>query len=234
MGCVKNAIKYIVSIFTATVLLATPVLGAPVSGSQLLERFDRIHVLPLLAEFQAAPSAHEELSFFDDESNLAEEDLVIVIIEEEQGYGDEEADEDYPAEPNVDTSMYTENIPSNVRNVPGFSVVSGINRQSESTFDTSRTIVGTAPRGTLIRIEVFGYREATDSFYKVSGSVLTVGASGNFSSVQQLSLGHNFIRIQAIYNDVRSETAYISVESAQINRIPNEVRNQLERGLLLP
>jgi len=212
--------------------MATPVFGASLSGSQLLERFDRIHALPLLSELQAMPNLGEGIDVTEDIENAEDTDAIIVIIEEDMPYDVPEYvydEEYYPAYIGEYTYILVQN-PS----VPGFSITSGINRQSESTFDTARTIVGTAPRGTLVRIEVFSYRESTDSFYKVSGSVLTVGASGNFSSVQQLRLGHNFIRIQAIYNDYRSDSSYISVETSQLNRIPNEVRNQLERGFLLP
>jgi len=209
--------------------MATPVFGASFSGSQLLERFDRVHALPLLSELQAMPSPGGDIDPVED---TADTDVIIVIIEEDIPYYTPEYTDEEEYHP-VYTSEYTYVLVQNP-SVPGFSVTSGINRQSESTFDTARTIVGTAPRGTLVRIEVFGYREATDSFYKVSGSTFTVGASGNFSSVPQLELGHNFIRIKAIYSDYRSEASYISIETAQLNRFPNEVRNLLERGLLLP
>jgi len=212
--------------------MATPVFGASLSGSQLLERFDRVHALPLLTELQVMPSPAGGAEVDTDVEELDNADTIIVIIEEDMPYYTPEDAYDEDNQPAY-TSEYTYVLVPNP-SVTGFSITSGINRQSESTFDTTRTIVGTAPRGTLVRIEVFGYRETTDSFYKVSGSVLTVGASGNFSSVQQLRLGHNFVRIQAIYNDYRSDTSYISVETAQLNRIPNEVRNQLERGFLLP
>jgi hypothetical protein len=118
--------------------------------------------------------------------------------------------------------------------VPGFSISSGIHPRSESTFDTSRTIVGTAPRGAVIRIDVFGYHESTDSFYQVSESALSVGASGSFSSAQQLGVGRNFLRIQASFFDESTGEVFASVETAQLNRLPNEIRSQLERGLLLP
>lgn len=227
----KNVLaKYAASILTATMLMVTPVISAPLSGSQLLDRFDRLHALPLLAEFHAGAAYYDEESKLLEEDEIEEGDFIIIIVEEElpsdaYDYTDEKDYAEYPYEEEYIIENYT---------VPGFAISSGINRRSESTFDTARTIVGTAPRGTLVRIEVFGYHEASDSFYKVSGSVLTVGASGNFSSVQQLSLGHNFIRIKALYNDYRSESSYISIETAQVNRIPNAIRSQLERGLLLP
>ena len=233
----KVILKYTVSVLAAVALMATPVLGASLSGSQLLERFDRIHVLPFLTEFQQNANLDEEMNFTEDD-NSEDSNTVIIIVEEDTPYyaEDTEDNEEHSDEDNIPFENEYEYIPTPVQNfdVPGFAITSGINRNSESTFDNARTIVGTAPRGTLVRIEVFGYRESTDSFYKVSGSVLTVGASGNFSSVQPLRPGHNFIRIQAIYNDYRSEASYISIETAQLNRISNEVRNQLERGLLLP
>jgi len=118
--------------------------------------------------------------------------------------------------------------------VPGFEITSGISRRSESTFDSARTIVGTAPRGSTVRVEIFGFNEVTSSFYKVSGTVLTVGASGSFSSVQQLNLGRNFLRIKAVYTDELDDVRHISIDTAQLNRLADGVRNQLERGLLLP
>jgi len=231
----KGITKYIVSLSVVAALVVTPVLGAPLSGAELLDRFDAIFAATIIdnvEQFTAEPIA--------DTPDTPEtfDDSIIVVIEEatlvdyytlEYPYDDTGGGLDvYLGETDPSVNELS------VLPVPGFSVTSGINRRSESTFDSVRTIIGTAPRGATIRIELYGYNEALASFYKVSGTVLTVGASGNFSSAQQLDLGRNFIRIKATYGDSFAESPYISINTAQLNRLPDEVRNQLERGLLLP
>lgn len=210
------------------VLTTTPVIGAPLSGIELLERFDARYAAAVLDSY-ASPYAYPT-----EEDPDQDPDTLVVIIEHHP----------YPIEehPEGQALMYAyppQDAPPAplVPPVPGFVVTSGINVPSESTFDSMRTIVGFAPRGTVIRIDVFGYNYHTDSFYQTGGSFITVGASGNFSSVQQLDLGRNFIRIKAAYNEgVSSDFSetFVSIKTAQLNRLTNEVRNQLERGLLLP
>ena len=234
----KSISKYIVSFCAVVALFASPVFGAQLSGAQLLERFDELFVSGIFftpAETSAFPAELDEPDagpalFYNYDP------AIIIIIEEDAVY-------EAAFYGGVDHGFYygtefaaaaTERPEWSVRPVDGFSIASGINRRSESTFDTARTIVGTAPRGAVIRIEVYGYNESSGAFYMVSGSVQTVGASGSFSSAQQLNLGHNFILIKATYSGGPSDASFVSIETAQLNRLPDEVRNQLERGLLLP
>ena len=242
----KFIAKIIIPFFAAAVLIATPVVGAPLSGAELLERFDKLY---------AATAAHEpiilsdggyisepdqdEISFYEDED--ADFDIII-IIDDDPGYESYEyagEEPDYGRHGGYEDNGGGYAVPlgggyPKIAPVGGFAITSGINVRSESTFDTARTIVGAAPRGAVVRIEIFGYHSDSDTFYQVSGSVLTVGASGNFSSAQQLAVGRNFIRIKAAYYDSVSGEPFVSIKTAQLNRLPNEIRNQLERGFLLP
>ncbi|MCL2616038.1 MAG: hypothetical protein FWD96_00170 [Defluviitaleaceae bacterium] len=285
----RSVAKYAISFSVAAVLTTVPILGAPLSGAALLERFDTRYITygayQQLALLEPSDEGQPD-EYYNEEDD---EDIVIIIIEDDPAYPayDEGADEDSVGtgaasseEPSVSSASISFNEAQNegagetpgsdeaaypetseLSNIPpetlpglisgmlpeadseilpgifpvaGFAITSGINVRSESTFDTARTIVGTAPRGSVIRIDVFGYNSETDAFYKTSGSVLTVGASGSFSSAQQLTLGRNFIRIKAAYYHSESGDTLVSVETAQLNRLPNEVRNQLERGFLLP
>ncbi|MCL2852575.1 MAG: hypothetical protein FWE20_06030 [Defluviitaleaceae bacterium] len=244
----KKAItKYIVSFLTVAALVVTPVTGTQLSGAELLVRFDALFAVAQTGVVHA-PTSLQEYPYELDIIVIIEEDIIIVEegdVYEESLYGDEHPESEYPEyedhsefnEEFVTVHVFDEPAPPAAMPVPsveGFTVTSGINRRSESTFEAARTIVGTAPRGAIIRIEVYGYDESSDSFYMVSGTALTVGASGNFSSAQQLNLGRNFIRIKAMYHDAHSDTSFVSIETVQLNRLPDEVRNQLERGLLLP
>ena len=225
----KSIVKYIVSFFTAAIMLATPVLGEPPSGAELLERFDEL--------FAAVRSSSRILP--DSAVYTYHPDIIIIIEDDIDHEEDLPENEEYPPDEHndaefafeFDASLAVSPLPLPV---DGFAVTAGINRRSESTFDAARTIVGTARRGATVRIEIYGYDESSDSFYMVSGTVLTVGASGNFSSAQHLNLGRNFIRIKATYHDEFTDASFVSIETAQLNRLPDEVRNQLERGLLLP
>jgi hypothetical protein len=243
----------------AVVLTAMPVFGAPLSGAELLELFDKTYA-PVLYDAQeqldgvvaAAQGGYEQ----GEQQELYGGAVIVVIIPEEGEYYTERGSDitvifgGGSQEQQEQEDEDEDELPP-LPPVEGFAVTSGINVRSESTFDSSRTIVGTAPRGAVIRIDVFGYNVYTESFYQQSGSVLIVGASGNFSSAQQLAVGRNFIRVKAVYIpwsehicDYECEnaqdceegdtSAYVSVETAQLNRLPNEVRSQLERGLLTP
>ena len=252
----KKIVKYLIPFFTAAVLMTTPVFGSSLSGAELLGRFDRLYAVAERSVNELLDSAEQNAETYPDsetdDSNVEydtqyNDSAIIVIIEDNPAYDayTPEEDEgespdaynelgDYDPEPNIPHDPDPEAEIPPMSPVAGFAITSGINVRSESTFDSARTIVGTAPRGAVVRIEVFGYHDESDTFYQVSGSVLTVGASGNFSSAQQLALGRNFIRIKATYYDNSSGEPFVSVETAQLNRLPSEVRNQLERGLLLP
>ena len=237
----KAAAKYIISLFTAVYLLVTPIFASSLSGTELLERFDRLFAAESFIRTEASEFEDETFQHYSYEHGEEHESEIIVIIIEEEVSAQTEDEQEENSHNESESAELEENTPAAeeyvfASTVPleGFGVTSGINRRSESTFDAARTIIGTAPRGTLIRIDVYGYDESTDTFYQVSGTSLTVGASGSFSSAQQLKLGRNFIRIKATFHDENSDILYVSAETAQLNRLADEVRTQLERGLLLP
>ena len=78
----------------------------------------------------------------------------------------------------------------------GFSVTSGIDmsKQTQSTFDDSKTIAGVANQGTAIEISVSS-KDANGDLTENANFVLEVGVSGIFSQTVELSLGENVVEI---------------------------------------
>jgi len=119
-------------------------------------------------------------------------------------------------------------LPEGLYEIEGFGLSLGISSRTETTFDASRIISGKAPVGTSIFVEVFGYHEASGEFFLLrEAAPLRVGASQGFSRMIELEIGRNFVLVTAINEDGASQY------SAVINRMPIEVRRELER-LLFP
>ncbi len=109
-----------------------------------------------------------------------------------------------------------------------FEITSGINKDTETTFDNSRTFSGSALKDTFVKIKVFEYSEKTEEFTDVYNDSFTVGPSGIFSKSIDLKLGKNYILITA-EKDGKS-----AVYTALINRKDEEIKKEIEKGIILP
>ena len=98
-------------------------------------------------------------------------------------------------------------------------------KDSESTFDETRTITGKAECGTVIIINVYAYNE--DGELALMKTYETeVGASGHFSKSIDLFEGENVIIIGT--DDGSANFA------ALIKRKSEEIKNRLERVVCMP
>jgi len=104
-----------------------------------------------------------------------------------------------------------------------FSISSGIVRDSESTFDSVRVLIGSTLENTSVSI--FQYDE---EFRIVDNHELFVGSLGVFSQSVNLLEGKNFFHIFAQNEDSTFEQASL------ISRKPLEIKTELERGIILP
>ncbi len=108
-----------------------------------------------------------------------------------------------------------------------FEITSGLDfsKDTVSTFDNSKTISGTAEKDTEIKIEV--YSVDSEDMTLTNDYALTVGVSGIFSQIIDLSLGENFIVVSS--GDSDESKAEITV-----NRKTEAVKRALENGVYLP
>ena len=108
-----------------------------------------------------------------------------------------------------------------------FEITSGLDfsKDSVSTFDDTKTISGTANKDTEIKIEVYSVNN--DNMSLTNDYALTVGVSGIFSQIIDLSLGENFVIVSSGSSD--SDKAEITV-----NRKTQAVKKALENGVYLP
>ena len=98
-------------------------------------------------------------------------------------------------------------------------------KDSESTFDETRTITGKAECGTVIIINVYAYNE-DDELALMKTYETEVGASGYFSKSIDLFEGENVIIIGT--DDGSANFA------ALIKRKSEEIKNRLERVVCMP
>lgn len=111
-----------------------------------------------------------------------------------------------------------------------FAVSGGMktDNKTESTFDESRTISGSAEKGTKITISV-GVRNADDKLKESCSYELEVGISGLFSQTIDLSLGENVVEITA-----EKEGFHSVSEEAVIKRKKRDIKTELENGISIP
>ncbi len=112
----------------------------------------------------------------------------------------------------------------------GFSVTSGIDmsKETQSTFDDSKTIAGVANQGTAIEISVSS-KDANGDLTENTSFLLEVGASGIFSQTVELSLGENVVEITA------SKEGYETVSEETIVKRRNiTIKNELENTVSIP
>lgn len=120
----------------------------------------------------------------------------------------------------------------NILTVEGFEVTSGVNKlkETESTFDKTRTISGTAEQGTEIYITVYEVAGSEDkkTYDELDSYELIVGPSGIFSQSINLSIGENYITVEA-KNDNK-----VSKFSTTIKRKKTEIKLELQQNIALP
>ncbi len=109
-----------------------------------------------------------------------------------------------------------------------FNITSGIvkDKETESTFDLFRTIVGVAQDKTVVTITVS--QNVGGSMKEVSRHVINVGAYKTFSQKLDLALGENHVTITAELNGVKNEM------KAVIKRIDKDVQQKLEQNIAIP
>ncbi len=109
-------------------------------------------------------------------------------------------------------------------------ITSGINtaKESESTFDSVRTIVGEAPKGTNVNISV-SIKLDDNKTKETANYEITVGNLGVFSQATNLSVGENLIEIKATLENHKPVSKVYSVK-----RKAKEIKLTLEKIIVLP
>lgn len=113
--------------------------------------------------------------------------------------------------------------------VERFEITGGIDetKEVETTFDKTKTISGTAEKGTEINISIYKMSEE-EELTELNSYDLTVGPSGIFSQTIDLEIGENYIVISANKDDKHSSFETI------IKRKKSEIKTELEKGIVLP
>lgn len=117
--------------------------------------------------------------------------------------------------------------------VERFEITGGIDvlKTSETTFDATRLISGTAQKGASVVINIYKptFNEKLEKeLILLETYALTVGSTGIFSQVIDLSVGENYITV-----DASKETAH-SAFSTTIKRKESTIKSALEQCIALP
>lgn len=107
-----------------------------------------------------------------------------------------------------------------------FSITGGIelNQETQITFDKSKTITGTAPKGSTVSIYVYEKLPDKEEELKlIDNYSIVVGLTGYFSKTIDLSVGENVIII-----DVLENKKVVSSFTTTIKRKKSEIKNELE------
>ena len=110
-----------------------------------------------------------------------------------------------------------------------FSITGGIDmdKDTETTFDKIRNIIGKAEKGTDIVIKV--YTPSEEGYSLMDTYETCAGVSELFSQTIDLYIGENYITVEA-YGD---GDCYSKAE-AYINRKKSEIKEILQQGIVLP
>ncbi|MBM6830105.1 hypothetical protein H9X85_11010 [Anaerotignum lactatifermentans] len=110
-------------------------------------------------------------------------------------------------------------------------VSSGLNLESwetESTFDSQRTIYGEAKPGTQISVSV-SRKNAGGDMVQTQYQDLTVGSLGIFSATIDLALGYNYVTLTA------EKSGYeLSSDTVTIKRVSQRIKKELQSMIALP
>ncbi len=113
-----------------------------------------------------------------------------------------------------------------------FCITGGLDfsKDIKSTFDKTRTITGKAQEGDTVTIYVYEkLLEKQEELKEVDKYTVVVGASGYFSQTINLAVGENIIDI-----NVKDEEDKSSSVSTSIIRKKSEIKNELEKAIILP
>ena len=108
----------------------------------------------------------------------------------------------------------------------GLTVTSGLDFEKEriSTFDSSRTVSGSAQKDGHITIEVFSVKDGDMKLY--SSYDISVGISGIFAQSIEFGVGESYV---VITDETSGESKGIV-----INRKSRDIKRALEEGIYLP
>jgi len=111
----------------------------------------------------------------------------------------------------------------------GFKIINGIKYfdKAESTFDSSRTVSGTAEENTLIEIEV-SVKSASGKLTQTGSYSMLTGASELFCQEIELNIGENVISVKGT-----SENGEIYEKSVTIKRKKAELKLKLESAIII-
>lgn len=103
-----------------------------------------------------------------------------------------------------------------------------VSKDSESTFDSSRTIVGSSYEGADVLIILY-LRNSDNELVEKSRYSVSVGALGIFSQSVNLNIGENVITVIADLEDYDSNSS-----SFVVKRKNREIKKVLESTITLP
>jgi len=122
--------------------------------------------------------------------------------------------------------------PSDSQPVEKFGITGGMNLQKgiDTTFDSSRTISGTAEKNTAVDIIVYKVVENAEGtkLIELGRYETTVGLTEMFIKTVNLAEGKNLIVVKAYNGDKYSEV------SAVVKRKKSEIKIELRQGIVLP
>lgn len=122
--------------------------------------------------------------------------------------------------------------PSTSQPVDKFGITGGMDlrKGTETTFDSSRIISGTAQKDTVVDVIVYEVIEDADvtKLAELDRYTTTVGISEVFVQDVDLIVGKNLIVVKAFNGDKYSEI------SSVVKRKKSEIKNELRQGIVLP
>lgn len=102
-------------------------------------------------------------------------------------------------------------------------------KQSQATFDKTKTITGKADEGTTVVITVYEkLPQKKQQLKEIATYKITVGASGYFNQTVELVVGENVVNI-----DFKQGKKTDSIVTS-ITRKKSEIKNELEKAIILP
>lgn len=127
--------------------------------------------------------------------------------------------------------VYAASISDNEDN-SNFAITGGLDfsKDTDSTFDKIKTIIGKADEGATITITVYEkLLEKEEELKENEKYTIVVGASGYFSQTINLVVGENIIDI-----DVKFKEKESICNSTSIIRKKSEIKSELEQAIILP
>lgn len=107
-----------------------------------------------------------------------------------------------------------------------FEITGGIDKETEVTFEETKTITGTADKGTVVTITV--YTPDGDEMIEQSCYEIVVNSTGYFSQIVELSIGENYITVEAV-----KDGKVYSAETT-VKRKNSTIKSDLEQSIAVP